>query len=162
MTLALAWLVVLLGLVLAAVGVVVPVLPGVPLAFLATLLAAWMTDFTRIDVGTVVWVGVLALLAQGFEVLGNVLGAKRFGASNPGLWGGAIGSLVGLVLLPPWGFLLGAFAGALLVEMLTGRAVGEAARAGWGSMLGALAGVGGKLVVVLVIGVVVVGRLWFG
>jgi uncharacterized protein YqgC (DUF456 family) len=154
-----AWLIVLAGLVVAALGVVLPVLPGVPVALLATVLAGWLTGFERIGVETIAWVAVLAALAQGFEVLGNVIGARRFGAGQAGLWGGAIGSVVGLVLLPPWGFLLGAFAGATGFEALAGRPLPEAWRAGVGALLGTLAGVGGKLVIVVVIAVVVIGRL---
>ena len=154
-----AWVLVVLGLVIAALGVVLPVLPGVPVALLATVLAGWLTGFERIGVETIVWVAVLAALAQGFDVLGNVIGARRFGAGQAGLWGGAIGSVVGLVLLPPWGFLLGAFAGATGFEVLAGRPLPEAWRAGVGALLGALAGVGGKLVIVVVIAIVVIGRL---
>jgi uncharacterized protein len=154
-----AWLIVLAGLVVAGLGVVLPVLPGVPVALLATVLAGWLTGFERIGVETIVWVAVLAALAQGFDVLGNVIGARRFGAGQAGLWGGAIGSVVGLVLLPPWGFLLGAFAGATGFEALAGRPLPEAWRAGVGALLGTLAGVGGKLVIVVVIAIVVIGRL---
>jgi uncharacterized protein len=154
-----AWVLVVLGLVIAALGVVLPVLPGVPVALLATVLAGWLTGFERIGVETIVWVAVLAALAQGFDVLGNVIGARRFGAGQAGLWGGAIGSVVGLVLLPPWGFLLGAFAGATGFEALAGRPLPEAWRAGVGALLGTLAGVGGKLVIVVVIAIVVIGRL---
>jgi uncharacterized protein len=154
-----AWVVVVVGLVVAAVGVVVPVLPGVPVALLATVVAGWLTGFERIDVATIVWVAVLAALAQGFDLLGNLIGARRFGAGRAGVWGGVVGSLVGLVLLPPWGFLLGALVGATGAEALTGRPAGEAWRAGVGSLLGTLAGVGGKLVIVVVIAVVLIGRL---
>jgi uncharacterized protein len=154
-----AWALVVLGLAIAAFGVVLPVLPGVPVALLATVLAGWLTGFERIDVATIVWVAVLTALAQGFDVLGNVVGAKRFGAGRAGLWGGAVGSVVGLILLPPWGFLIGAFAGATGFEALAGRSLPDAWRAGVGALLGTLAGVGGKLVVVVVIAVVVIGRL---
>jgi len=154
-----AWVLVVLGLAIAAFGVVLPVLPGVPVALLATVLAGWLTGFERIDVATIVWVAVLTALAQGFDVLGNVIGARRFGAGRAGLWGGAVGAIVGLILLPPWGFLIGAFAGATGFEALAGRPLPEAWRAGVGALLGTLAGVGGKLVVVVVIAVVVMGRL---
>ena len=157
-----AWVIVLVGLVVAAVGVVVPVLPGVPVALLATVVAGWVTGFERIDVATIVWVAVLAAVAQGFDLLGNLIGARRFGAGRAGIWGGVLGSLVGLVLLPPWGFLLGALLGATLAEAGTGRPLGEAWRAGVGALVGTLAGVGGKLVIVIVIGVVLIGRLFGG
>jgi uncharacterized protein len=154
-----AWAIVVLGLAIAALGVVLPVLPGVPVALLATVLAGWLTGFERIGVSTIVWVAALAALAQGFDLVGNMIGARRFGAGRAGLWGGAIGGVVGLVLLPPWGFLLGAFAGATGFEALAGRPLPEAWRAGVGALLGALAGVGGNLVIVVVIAVVVISRL---
>ena len=154
-----SWVIVVIGLVVAAAGVVLPVLPGVPVALLAAVLAGWLTGFERIDVATIAWVAVLAALAQGFDVLGNLIGARRFGAGRAGIWGGVVGSLVGLVLLPPWGFLLGALLGATVFEALAGRPLGEAWRAGVGALLGTLAGVGGKLVVVVVIAVVLIGRL---
>lgn len=157
-----AWVVVLVGLAVAAAGVILPILPGTPVALVAVLVAGWMTGFTRIDVATIVWVAVLTALAQGFDVIGNLIGAKRFGAGRAGLWGGALGSLVGLLLLPPWGFLLGALLGATVAELLVGRPPTEAWRAGLGALLGTLAGVGGKLVLVAVIAVVVIGRLVTG
>jgi uncharacterized protein YqgC (DUF456 family) len=157
-----AWLIVLVGLAVAAAGVVLPVLPGTPVALVAVVLAGWMTGFERIDAGTIAWVAVLTALAQGFDVLGNLVGARWFGSGRAGLWGGAIGSLVGLIVLPPWGFLLGALVGATGAELLAGRRPEEAWRAGVGALLGTLAGVGGKLVLVAVIAVVVIGRLIAG
>jgi uncharacterized protein len=159
LTTLLAWLLVGIGLLVAAVGAVVPVVPGVPVAWLAAIAAGYLTGFERIDVSTLAWVGVLTLLAQGFDLLGNLIGAQRFGARRAGLWGGGIGALLGLVLFPPWGFLVGAWLGASGFELLAGRSGAEAMRAGLGALLGTLAGVAGKLVVVGVIGVVLVVRL---
>ncbi len=154
-----AWLVVLVGLAVAGAGVILPMLPGIPVALVAVILAGWMTGFELIDVPTILWVAVLTAIAQGFELLGNWIGAKRFGAGRAGLWGGIIGSFVGLIVLPPWGFLIGALLGAMLGELLAGRTPADAWRAGVGALLGTLAGVGGKLVLVVVIAVVVIGRL---
>jgi uncharacterized protein YqgC (DUF456 family) len=142
--------------------VVLPVLPGTPIALVAVLLAGWMTGFERIDASTIVWVAVLVAIAQAFDLLGNWVGAKRFGAGRAGLWGGIVGSFLGLIVLPPWGFLIGALVGATVAELLAGRTPADAWRAGVGALLGTLAGVGGKLVVVAVIGVVVIGRLIAG
>jgi uncharacterized protein YqgC (DUF456 family) len=155
----LAWLVVVVGLLVAAVGSLVPVIPGVPVALLAAIAAGYLTGFERIDVNTLVWVAVLTVLAQAFDLLGNLVGAKRFGAGRAGLWGGGIGALIGLLLLPPWGLLLGALLGASGFELLAGRPPREAWRAGVGALLGTLAGAGGKLVVLAVIAFVLVVRL---
>ena len=89
-----------------------------------------------------------------------MVGAKYYGAERAGVWGGVLGSLVGLVLLPPWGFLPGALLGAVLFELLAGRAPAEAWRSGVGAFVGTLGGVFAKLVIVVALAVVVYPRLF--
>jgi uncharacterized protein len=155
----LATIVLLLGLGVALLGVVLPGLPAVPFALLGAVLAAWMTGFERIDVNLLIWVAVLTALAQGVDLLGTWFGSKVFGARRPGLYGGLIGALVGIVVFPPWGLLLGALGGAVVAELATGRAPDEAFGAGVGALIGTLTGVVGKVVIVIVIGVMTLTRL---
>jgi uncharacterized protein len=159
---ALAAIVLVLGLAVALLGVVIPGLPAVPFALLGAVLAAWMTGFERIDVALLVWVAVLTALAQGVDLLGTWFGSKYFGARRPGLVGGIVGALVGIVVFPPWGLLLGALGGAVVAELATGRPADEALEAGFGALLGTLTGVVGKLVIVVVIGVMTLSRLLGG
>lgn len=156
---ALAVAVFTVGLLVGAAGVVLPALPGVPVTGLAALLAAWMVGFERFGWPGVAWVVALTLLAQGVDLLANLLGARVYGARRAGLWGGVIGSLLGLVLLPPWGFLPGALVGAVLFELLAGRAPAEAFRAGVGAFVGTLGGVVAKLCIVVALAFVVIPRL---
>lgn len=155
----LAWVLVIVSLLVAVAGVVVPVLPGAPIVLLATVLAGWMTGFERIDANIIIWVGVLTAVAIGIDFLGNVIGAQGFGAGRAGIWGGVIGSFVGIIVFPPWGFLLGALLGAVLFESLAGRSLDQAWRAGIGALIGTVAGVAGKVVILVVIAWVVLGRL---
>ncbi len=157
-----AGVVLLISLLVAAVGVVLPALPAVPAALVGVVLAGWITGFARIDVGFIAWVGVLTLLAQGVDLLGTWLGSHYFGARRPGVIGGVVGALVGIIVLPPWGLLLGALAGASLAEAATGRPGGEAIKAGVGALLGTLGGVVGKGVIVLLIAVMAFVRLLGG
>jgi uncharacterized protein len=159
---ALATIVLLLGLGVALVGAVVPGLPSVPFALLGAVLAAWMTGFERIDVTLLVWVAVLTAIAQAVDLLGTWFGSKHFGARRPGLVGGVIGALVGIVVFPPWGLLVGALAGAVVAELATGRSAEEAFQAGIGALLGTLTGVVGKFVIVVIIAVVTLSRLLGG
>jgi uncharacterized protein len=154
--------VLLLGLLVGAVGVVLPALPAVPVALLGVVLAGWITGFERLDVGFIVWVGVLTLLAQAVDLIGTWLGSRYFGARRPGVIGGIIGAVVGLIVLPPWGLLLGALVGASLGEAAAGRPAAEAVKAGVGAMLGTLSGVVGKAVILLLVGVMSFVRLLGG
>lgn len=149
---ALAWLV---GLA----GVVLPVLPGVPLAAGGAIVAAWIRGFEQVGTTPLVWAVVLALVAQGLDLAAAAVGARVYGARRAGFWGGVIGSLAGLVWFPPFGFLLGALVGAVGAELATGRRFDEALRAGVGAFAGSVGGVVAKVLVLLAMAVVMVPAL---
>ena len=135
-------------------GLVVPVIPGVPLAALGALLAGWMTGFESLGLTPLLIIAGLTVLAQVLDLVGGWIGTKYSGGSNAGVWGSIIGSLVGVVIAPPFGFLPGAFLGALLFELLAQRSFAEAWRSGIGSMLGALGGTFMKLLFLIGIGII--------
>lgn len=135
-------------------GLVVPVIPGVPLAALGAVLAGWMTGFESLGLTPLLIIAGLAVLAQVLDLVGGWIGTKYSGGSNAGVWGSIIGSLVGVVIAPPFGFLPGAFLGALLFELLAQRSFAEAWRSGIGSMLGALGGTFMKLLFLIGIGII--------
>lgn len=135
-------------------GLIVPVIPGVPLAALGALLAGWMTGFESLGLTPLLIIAGLAVLAQVLDLVGGWIGTKYSGGSNAGVWGSIIGSLVGVVIAPPFGFLPGAFLGALLFELLAQRSFAEAWRSGIGSMLGALGGTFMKLLFLIGIGII--------
>jgi uncharacterized protein YqgC (DUF456 family) len=112
--LALATLAVML---VGAVGVVLPVLPDVWLIWLAALAYGLLAGFDG-------WVGGTAmLLLTGLTVLGIAIdlalgpvAARRGGASWQAI-GASLGlGLLGLLVLPPFGLLIGAVVGLFLVE----------------------------------------------
>lgn len=151
----LAFIIFLVSFLIAAAGVVLPVVPGVPVAAVGALVAAWIVGFERFGVMPLVIVGVLVVLAQLVDFAGTYLGSKYYGAKRAGVWGGILGSLVGLFVFPPFGFLLGALVGAVVAELLAGREFREAVRSGVGAFVGTLGGTVAKLVIMIVIGVVV-------
>ena len=140
-------------------GVVLPVLPGVPLAAVGALAAAWVRGFDVVGVAPLVWVALLALAAQALDVAAGAVGARVYGARRAGFWGGVLGSLAGLLWFPPFGFLLGALVGAVGAELLTGRPFDEALRAGLGAFAGTLGGVVAKALILVAIAVVMIPAL---
>ena len=135
-------------------GLVVPVIPGVPLVAVGALLAGWMTGFEGLGLTPLLIIAGLAVLAQVLDVVGGWIGTKYSGGSNAGVWGSIIGSLVGVMVAPPFGFLPGALLGAMVFELLKGRPVAEAWRSGIGSMLGALGGTFVKLLFLIAMGII--------
>lgn len=124
-------------------GCILPMLPGPPLAYLAlfcvVLGKGWVYSTTELVV-----LGLLTAAVTVIDTLLPVLGAKRYGASKAGIWLSVAGLLVGTFAFPPFGFLLGAFLGALAGELLAGKGSG-AFRPAWGVFLGTLAGTALKL-----------------
>ena len=148
-----------LSLLVGLAGVVLPVLPGIPVAALGAVAAAWIRGFDVVGVMPLVWVAVLAVVAQLVDMAAGAVGAKVYGAGRAGFWGGVIGSLAGLIWFPPFGFLLGALVGAVGAELLAGRAFDEALRAGVGAFAGTLGGVVAKALIVVAMAVVMVPAL---
>ncbi len=155
----LAYTLLSLSLVVGLAGVVLPVLPGVPLAAVGALAAAWVRGFDVVGVAPLVWVALLALAAQALDLAAGAVGARVYGARRAGFWGGVLGSLAGLLWFPPFGFLLGALVGAVGAELLTGRPFDEALRAGLGAFAGTLGGVVAKALILVAIAVVMIPAL---
>ncbi len=133
-------LLVILGVICLLVGLAgcfLPVLPGLPMAYLAL----WLLHFTGYEEFTitelVVW-GLLVVLAQAMDYVTPMLGTKYSGGSEWGNWGCAVGTVAGIFVFPPWGFLLGPFVGAFVGELLGGKASGDALKAGFGAFVGFL------------------------
>lgn len=133
-------------LLVAFLGCVLPVLPGLPLAYVALLLLHF-TDYVDYSVSFLVIWGVVVLVIQVLDAIVPAWGTKRVGGSKWGMWGSAIGIVVGL-FLGPWGIIVGPFLGAVLGELLHGKEAVVALKAGFGSFLGFLVGTIAKLIVV--------------
>jgi uncharacterized protein YqgC (DUF456 family) len=123
-------------------GTVLPVLPGTLLVWGGVVLGAWIDDFTRVGVTTLVVVTVLAVLAWGLDYVAGLMGAKKVAASKLALLGAAAGTVVGLfmglvgVLFMP---LVGAAAGEYLARKDQTRAVKVGVATWVGIMVGLIA-----------------------
>lgn len=109
-----------LAYILIAIGVagsVIPVLPGPVLIWLGAFVWAWADNFTRIGWGTLIVLGVLALIAWGSDLFLTTVMSRRAGASWKAILGAIVGGLVGASLLsalPLLGTILGAILGAVV------------------------------------------------
>lgn len=138
----------LLCVIVGIIGSLLPALPGLPVSWVGIL----MLYFCK-GIPTNYWILVSTLLiAIIISILDYVIPAKGtqyFGGSKYGIWGTNIGLIVGL-FFPPFGFLIGPFAGAFVGELIyNSQDKNRALKAATGSFLGFLAGTFMKVMVSL-------------
>ncbi len=118
---------------IAAIGCLVPVLPGPMIAYAALwLLYAFGCPLptNTMIVATAVAVGVTVV----DYVLPSVC-AKKFHCSGLGVFGCFVGSIVGIFFIP-WGIIAGPFIGTVAGEIMAGKNISASLRGGLGSLLG--------------------------
>jgi hypothetical protein len=129
-----------------ALGILLPALPGVPLMFAGMVFAAAIDDFQRIGWITLSILGFLTIVAFIVDLTASALGAKRVGASGRAIWGAVIGTIVGLFFGVP-GLLLGPFVGAVAGELTVHGRIDQAGRVGLATWLGLIFGALFKLAI---------------
>ena len=135
----------ILLLIAGIMGCVLPALPGPPLSYLG-LLALHFTEMYQFSLRFLIIWAVVVVVVSLVDYLVPVWGAKKFGASKRGIWGSIIGLLLGFFIFPPFGIIVGPFAGAVIGELTSGKKSGDAMYAGFGSFAGFMTGVLLKLI----------------
>jgi len=126
-------------------GCILPILPGVPLSYIGIILLH-LTERVQFSTSFLITWGIIVVIVQLLDFYIPVWGTKFFGGGRWGKIGSATGIIVGL-FFGPLGIILGPFFGAVLGELLSGRASQDAIRAGFGAFIGFLAGTVTKLIV---------------
>jgi uncharacterized protein YqgC (DUF456 family) len=91
----LLWILAVILVAAGMAGLIFPVLPGAPIMFAGLVVAAWAEGFAHVSTGTLIVLGVMALLMYLVDFLASAFGAKRFGASPRAIIGATIGAIVG-------------------------------------------------------------------
>ncbi len=125
--------------IVGAVGIIVPALPGIPLMFAGMVVAAAIDDFQRIGWITLSVLGFLTVFSVIMEFAAAALGAKRIGASKQAIWGALFGTVVGIFFGIP-GLLIGPFAGAVIGELAANGTIERAGRVGVATWIGLFLG----------------------
>lgn len=126
-------------------GGILPVLPGPPLSYIGLLMLHFTERYQFSPRFLIVW-AFITVLVYLLDYVIPVWGTRRYGGSKRGVWGSIIGLIAGLFFFPPFGIIIGPFAGAVLGELSSGKDSGSALRSGFGSFVGFLAGTLLKLI----------------
>lgn len=156
------YVLVLLAVVLAVVGVigcVVPIIPGVVLTWVGLWMARMCGGSTVTTAQLLVWLAITVAVTAADYVLPGWM-VRRFGGSRAGSMGATVGVIVGM-FFGPAGILLGPFLGAVAGECLNdSRDPGHALRVGMGSFAAFVVGTGMKLFVACWMAVKIFADLW--
>ncbi len=136
------------GLVLHGLGIlgcIVPALPGPLISWLSLFLFFLLPD-RGFSTTTLVVTGIAMAAVTALDYVVPILGAKKFGSSKEGVWGGMIGIVVGLFFFPPIGIILGPLIGTIVGDMLAGGTFTKALNSGLGSLIGFIVGTSIKLI----------------
>ncbi|TAH13673.1 MAG: DUF456 domain-containing protein [Curvibacter sp.] len=140
-------------------GTVLPLLPGTLLVWAGLFLGAWIDDFTRVSVFTVVVITLLAALAWALDFVAGLMGAKRAGASKLALLGAAVGTIVG-IFMGLVGVLFMPLVGAAIGEYWAQKDQQRAAKVALATWLGLMLGMVAKVVISFVMVGIFLVALW--
>ncbi len=150
-----------ISILIGIIGSILPGLPGPPLSYLGILLLHW-THFAQFSSKMLAIWAVIVLIVAVLDYVVPIWGTKKFGGTRAGVRGSTIGLIIGIILLPMMGIVLGPFGifgilggpfiGAWIGEKYAGQNSEKALRAAVGSFVGFLAGTFMKIAVSLVLG----------
>lgn len=136
--------------ILGIIGSFLPVLPG-PITGWVGLLLLHLTKavpkdwtFLGITLGIAIVIYILDYIIP-------AMGTKKFGGSKYGVYGTTIGLITGLLFFPPFGIIIGPFAGAFVGELMyDSQDSKRALKAAFGSFIGFLFSTGLKFITGLI------------
>lgn len=131
-------------------GCILPILPGIPLSYGGILLLHFSSKISFSTSFLVIWL-VIVVVVQVLDYYIPIWGTRRFGGSKWGMWGSAIGVVVGL-FFSPLGIIIMPFVGAFVGEIVGRKPFYQALRAAVGSFVGFFVGTLLKFVVAFILG----------
>ena len=140
------------------IGCIIPGLPGVPIAY-AGLWIAQATDRVDFSWQFLLIGGIATIIISVLDYVVPAWGTKHYGGTKWGVWGSTIGVFVGL-FFGAAGVILGPLVGAILGELLSGKRMSDAVKAGWGSFVGILFGTIIKLIACGLMLTALIQALW--
>lgn len=127
------------------IGCIVPIIPGVPLAWIGLLLAYFSAKAELSMTVVIICLGA-AIIVSVLDNFAPIILTKKSGGSKAGTWGATLGLIAG-IFLGPAGIILGPFAGAFIGELIHDRSNTQRAfKAALAAFAGFLLGTGMKLI----------------
>jgi uncharacterized protein YqgC (DUF456 family) len=131
------FIVALVIMIIGLAGVILPILPGIPLIFAAAALYGIFTGFRDVTVRVILILAGLNVLGIVVDYLANYLSVRKMGGSRVGAIGAVIGLMIGIWIGVVWVVVL-PFLLSVAFELLAGKEGRRALKAGTGALVGLL------------------------
>lgn len=118
----------------------IPFMPGIFFMLFISFIFAVITGFKIVTVTEFLILTGIFVLALLNDTFSGIIGAKWGGASNKSIMVGMAGLVIGFFILPPFGAVVGFFAGIFLSEIYSGKDRSKAVKAATGSLIGSAVG----------------------
>lgn len=126
------------------------VFPSLAFMFLVAFGFAFINHFQSPTLFELGILGAIAIIAEVIDYIAGLWGAKIGGAKTKSLILGMLCLIIGLIIYPPFGGVLGLFLGIVLGEILSYKEILKAFKAGFAGVLGSFAGTVIKLILAIV------------
>lgn len=152
----------ILFMIVGLVGVIIPVLPGTVLIWLVVVLYGLVAGIESMGWGAFIILNIIGLFAGTADLWLPFFGAKATGASKRSMFLGAIGLIVGTMIMPLIGTVVGYGLGILLGEYQKQQDWNKAIHAALGGLAGwgvaTIIQFGGGLVMIVIFAYTVLSR----
>ncbi|MCK4941244.1 DUF456 domain-containing protein [candidate division WOR-3 bacterium] len=135
----LLFVVALIIMIVGLAGVILPVLPGIPLIFGAAAVYGLLTGFEEITLHLILIFACLTIFGLVVDYLANYFSVRKMGGGRAGAVGAVVGLIAGIFLGLIWIIVL-PFVLAVAFELIAGRESRQALTAGFGAFVGLLFG----------------------
>ncbi len=122
-------------------AVLVPFLPGISYMFPIALLYAISDHFTNITWENLAVLGGILVVSFFVDYSAGILGARYGGADRRSILFGFLGLIIGIIVVPPFGGIVGLFLGILVGELVARKSNQAALKAAAAGLIGSVTGI---------------------
>ena len=130
-----------LFMIVGLVGTILPALPGLILMLVGILIYGWNVGFSVLGYNFLFTMVLLTVVGTFIDILGSMIGAKKYGASRLSLFTMVFGLIFGFFTMGLAGIIIGPVVAVIFTEMFKGKSLNDALKVTLGIALGFLSGI---------------------
>lgn len=132
------WMLIILSFVIAFVGIVVPVIPGILFIWLGFIGYHFLIDETDLNVFFWIIMALFTIIIFGADFIINYYFVDQFGGSNWSKWGAIVSVFIGVFIYPPIGMIVLPLVIVIVIELMLKNTFKDSLKVALGTLAGFL------------------------